>query len=308
MIRPTAAWRHIIGAVVLTAAGGAASDITAQVRLEPLLEWTVVRGKSDVQIDGGVLRVRGGGWARSDKPVVDFVLRFEARAVTPGAEGTILLRAFSAFNGRPVTGYRVTLGPRGRTVQLRGISAAADPVPLQLPSDTEPLRDTWNAYEIRAEANRVIVLSAGEPAAIVDGHEPAAGYIGFEGATGTVEYRNVVLGNLRTGACEQFSAQYGVPRLSEMPPLGIQPPRLLREVKPQYSRDTMRSRVQGVVMMEATVQTDGTLGDICVSGSVDPALDAEAVAALRQWRFHPALQGDRPLPVRITVSTSYGLR
>lgn len=51
----------------------------------------------------------------------------------------------------------------------------------------------------------------------------------------------------------------------------------------------MRAKVQGVVLLECVVQTDGSVGDVRILKSLDKVfgLDEEAIKAARQWRFVP---------------------
>ena len=64
---------------------------------------------------------------------------------------------------------------------------------------------------------------------------------------------------------------------------------MLREVKPQYTSDAMRAKVQGTVLLECVVRPDGSVGDMQVVRSLDPTfgLDQEAIKAAKQWRFAP---------------------
>src|SRR5439155_1179768 len=70
---------------------------------------------------------------------------------------------------------------------------------------------------------------------------------------------------------------------------GVTQPQLLREVKPAYTSDAMRAKVQGSVWVETIVQKDGSVGDVQVIRSLDPTfgLDQEAIKAAKQWRFRP---------------------
>ena len=70
---------------------------------------------------------------------------------------------------------------------------------------------------------------------------------------------------------------------------GVETPRLLSEVKPQYTAQAMRAKIQGEVLLECIVQPDGSVGNIRVVRSLDAAfgLDQEAIKAARQWRFAP---------------------
>ena len=45
---------------------------------------------------------------------------------------------------------------------------------------------------------------------------------------------------------------------------GIQNPRLLRESRPSYTPEAMRAKIEGVVVLEAVIQADGTVGDVRV--------------------------------------------
>src|SRR5262245_59878425 len=66
---------------------------------------------------------------------------------------------------------------------------------------------------------------------------------------------------------------------------GVTLPRVLREVKPQYTSDAMRAKIQGSVLLQCTVRPDGSVTDIQVIRSLDPTfgLDQEAIKAARQW-------------------------
>ncbi|MGH9409445.1 MAG: energy transducer TonB [Vicinamibacterales bacterium] len=86
---------------------------------------------------------------------------------------------------------------------------------------------------------------------------------------------------------------------TQWPPAGVAaldgsmtPPRVLEQVKPQYPREAMRRSVQGVVVLGCVVEQDGSVGAVRVLQSLDPDLDAEAVAAVKQWRFEPARSRD----------------
>ena len=87
-------------------------------------------------------------------------------------------------------------------------------------------------------------------------------------------------------------------------------PIVLRDVKPQYTAEAMRARVQGAVLIRAIVQTDGTVRDAQVVRSLDPVfgLDQAAVKAASQWLFRPGLMAGVPVPVAITIELFFNLR
>jgi protein TonB len=91
---------------------------------------------------------------------------------------------------------------------------------------------------------------------------------------------------------------------------GVELPRILREVKPQYTADAMRAKVQGVVELEAVVLPDGSVGDVRVTHSLDPVfgLDEEAIKAVKQWRFAPGTRLGQPVAVLVGIELTFTLR
>jgi outer membrane biosynthesis protein TonB len=65
---------------------------------------------------------------------------------------------------------------------------------------------------------------------------------------------------------------------------GIVLPRVVREMRPNYTGDALRRKIRGVEWVEAVVLPDGSVGDVRVSRSLDKkyGLDEEAVKAARQ--------------------------
>ncbi|HEV3140539.1 MAG TPA: energy transducer TonB [Vicinamibacterales bacterium] len=86
----------------------------------------------------------------------------------------------------------------------------------------------------------------------------------------------------------------------------IPQPTKIVDVKPVYPPIAQSARVQGVVILEATIAPDGTIQDARVLRSI-PLLDAAAVDAVRQWRFTPTLLNGVPVPVIMTVTVNFSL-
>ena len=91
---------------------------------------------------------------------------------------------------------------------------------------------------------------------------------------------------------------------------GVTPPVELRRGVPQYTADAMHARIQGTVLAECVVQTNGTCTDIHVLRSLDPTygLDQEAIKAARQWRFRPGTRMGEPVAVLVTIEVTFTLR
>jgi periplasmic protein TonB len=78
------------------------------------------------------------------------------------------------------------------------------------------------------------------------------------------------------------------------------PPEVIRRVRPVYPAEARRREIEGLVVIEAVLDRDGRIEQgVKVLQSV-PLLDAEAVAAVRQWRFRPARNAARE-PLRVIL-------
>jgi protein TonB len=92
---------------------------------------------------------------------------------------------------------------------------------------------------------------------------------------------------------------------------GITSPRLVKEVKPNYTADAMRAKIQGVVTLEAVVLPDGSVGPVRVTRSLDPnfGLDQEAEKTVKLWRFAPGTNRlGEPVPVLVEIEMTFTLR
>ncbi len=89
---------------------------------------------------------------------------------------------------------------------------------------------------------------------------------------------------------------------------GIEPPRLLREVKAAYTDEARRASISGDVELEITIRRDGTVSDVKVRRGLAGGLNDRAVAAVRQWRFAPARLKGVPVDVIVEVSVEFSLR
>ncbi len=90
----------------------------------------------------------------------------------------------------------------------------------------------------------------------------------------------------------------------------VKSPVLLREVKPSYTVDAMRARIQGEVWIAAVVLPDGSVANPRVIRSLDRAfgLDEEALRVVRQWRFKPGTRHGQPVAVQIDISVGFNMR
>ncbi len=92
------------------------------------------------------------------------------------------------------------------------------------------------------------------------------------------------------------------------PGSGVEPPRLLREVKADYSDEARRANIEGEVELEIVVRRDGTVGDVKVLRGLRGGLNERAIQAVRQWRFAPGRMKGVPVDVVVQVGVEFRLR
>jgi len=88
----------------------------------------------------------------------------------------------------------------------------------------------------------------------------------------------------------------------------IKAPAKTRDVRPVYPAAAQASRIQGIVIIEATIGADGRVRETRVLRPVSPLLDDAAVEAVRQWEYEPTLLNGSPVPVIMTVTVNFRLQ
>jgi periplasmic protein TonB len=92
------------------------------------------------------------------------------------------------------------------------------------------------------------------------------------------------------------------------PGSGITPPAIVREIKPDYTEEGRRRAIEGDVVLEIIVRSDGTVGAVKLLQGLGAGLDQRAIEAVRQWRFSPARRFGTPVDVIVEVAMEFKLR
>ena len=230
------------------------------------------------------------------------VLRFQFQLVDPDTDGAVFVRTrFRSALDPTDIGYRVHLTTRtngnDRLGAVTGLSRTVTAEPASAPSPT-PRPGEWQDCEIRTVKDTLELRIDGRLIASVRDLQEWVGYFGFESTTGRLRVRQVVAEPLPVSR-EPFGSRavtLGV---------GIQDPRVLKDVRPVYFEPALSAGARGVVLMEAVVEADGTVGDVRVMKSLHPDLDQAALAAARQWQFAPATQAGKPIATIVTLALSF---
>lgn len=86
-----------------------------------------------------------------------------------------------------------------------------------------------------------------------------------------------------------------------------QAPKQLARVNPIYPPIAQSARVEGIVILEATIDVSGNVVNVTVLRG-QPLLNEAAVAAVRQWKYQPHRLNGQPVPVIMTVTVNFTLK
>ncbi|HNY42364.1 MAG TPA: TonB family protein [Bryobacteraceae bacterium] len=89
---------------------------------------------------------------------------------------------------------------------------------------------------------------------------------------------------------------------------GLLPPKLLKQVPPEYSEQGLEAGVQGISLYEIVIDEKGMATDLRLLSPLGYGLDERARQAILQWRFYPARLNGEPVSVYGQIEVSFRLR
>ena len=85
-------------------------------------------------------------------------------------------------------------------------------------------------------------------------------------------------------------------------------PVTIRRVEPAYPRLAQKIGVQGVVVLECTIDRFGIVRDSRVIRSPHPLLAESAIEAVTQWRFKPGTLNGQPVDVIFHLTVNFSIQ
>jgi protein TonB len=86
----------------------------------------------------------------------------------------------------------------------------------------------------------------------------------------------------------------------------IREPVKVKHVSPIYPQIAIQARVEGPVVIDAVIGTDGVVREARILSGV-PLLNQAALDAVKQWRYSPTTLNGVPVPVIMTVTVRFNL-
>ncbi len=85
----------------------------------------------------------------------------------------------------------------------------------------------------------------------------------------------------------------------------IVPPTKIRDVRPRYRQEWIDAKLEGAILLQAHIGTDGTVRNVNVISPVNVDLEDEAMAAVSQWKFSPTYLNCEPVEVQMYVTVAF---
>lgn len=88
------------------------------------------------------------------------------------------------------------------------------------------------------------------------------------------------------------------------------PPVVVKQVDPEYPAFARKAKIQGAVILEVEVLSNGSVGAVEIKKSLmagPGGLDEAAIRAVKQWRFSPAKSGGKPIACWVTFPCEFSL-
>jgi TonB family protein len=89
---------------------------------------------------------------------------------------------------------------------------------------------------------------------------------------------------------------------------GVKPPEALLQPQPGYTDEARKAGIEGIVLVQAIVRKDGTVGGFKVLRGLGYGLDESAINTIAtKWRFKPGTYSGAPVDVLANIEISYRL-
>jgi periplasmic protein TonB len=192
------------------------------------------------------------------------------------------------------------LHPEALPKQIMAELMVAPPAPPPPPRAQAPKAQTRTAIltELVEVPSRIPKAITPVPEAVMP---PSIGVVG-PGA-GTLDGSGSVVGSILNGPAVTVRQP---PRRSLRISSGVMAGNLIEKTVPQYPAIPKVARIQGIVVLQATISTAGLIQNLRVISG--PAmLQQAALDAVRSWRYKPYLLNGEPVEVETTINVVFSL-
>ncbi len=85
-------------------------------------------------------------------------------------------------------------------------------------------------------------------------------------------------------------------------------PEVLSAPRPNYTEEARRARREGVIILGAVIEADGSVDNVVLVKGLGFGLDEiSAETVMKKWRFKPATRDGKPVAVKVNIETTFRL-
>jgi TonB family protein len=119
----------------------------------------------------------------------------------------------------------------------------------------------------------------------------------------TVPFRFKLMNGQKTGE--------GVKAQEKLPPpdhsLFEKAPEAIKTIHPKYPEAAKKEKLEGTVWLKVWIDESGRVANVAVHKSDAQVFDSAAIAAVRQWKFTPAMSKEKPVAVWVSIPFRFKL-
>lgn len=88
---------------------------------------------------------------------------------------------------------------------------------------------------------------------------------------------------------------------------GVSAPQVIHSVQPEFTEDARRANYEGEISIQLIVDSEGNPQNIRIVHHLGMGLDERAIAAVRQYKFKPAMYQGHPVAVQMVIEVGFHL-
>jgi len=174
----------------------------------------------------------------------------------------------------------------------------------------ETRSDATGAFQFPQMASGDYILSVRSPGFASTRHRmPLNGggtTITLQVKVGTLRETITVTGGAGSGGRTESAATPAPPTCTPSDTGGqIIPPMKTRDVRPVYKPEWIAARLEGEILIQATIGKDGKVRSVDVMSPVNADLEDSALNAVTQWQFTPTYLNCEPVEVQMFVTVRF---
>jgi TonB family protein len=88
---------------------------------------------------------------------------------------------------------------------------------------------------------------------------------------------------------------------------GMSPPTVLQRVEPKYTAEAARAGLNGTVVLQAVIKSDGTVDVLRVVRGLPAGLTDSAIEAIKQWQFRPGQKDGQNADIALNIEVNFNI-